>query len=611
MCHNNSHCNDMVNNINDKDSSLFNFSQFNISNDLLQLLNKGIKFVPTPRANNSLQRMIHDMECFSRKVKLHYYFLQNDANKNTVKEVTTTKALTVTNTSLKGITQLKLPSRWTPPTIKLSKNKRLIITSILKLPYVIRPVNNKVNISKCQLSLLNELKCNKDIVVSAADKGGAMVLWNKSDYLAEGYRQLNDNVYYKRITTALTINNYDSILCILKRMRKLGQISQAQFSYLLRSPASIKQRKFYMLPKVHKPVEKWMNNNTPPGRPIVSDVNSESYFTAKLITILISSFPQTLLSYVKNSFEFKNRICLKPCNKNYILVTADIDSLYTNMNIDRCMLVTKKYLSTFLNESLTNNILKLLEINLKNNDFVFNQELFVQTYGVAMGKSFAPPLASLYLADFDHSAMTGFNIKPLYYTRYIDDVFFVWPGNEQQLGDFQVYLNGLLPGIKLSFINNNSSIDFLDTTVIIHNEQLITKVFFKPTDRHTLLARSSFHPQHTFRGILKSQFIRFKKLCFRKEDYCQACRTIIASLYKRGYKHRKMISLSNYIWQHYEAKSSTGNLNDNKLFLALDYNATNQALAESIRSIVNKDNLHISIAWRANRNLGSILRNIP
>ena len=80
--------------------------------------------------------------------------------------------------------------------------------------------------------------------MSPADKGAAIVLWNRSDYLAEGYRQLNDDKYYKRITFALTNNNCNSILCVLKRMRRLGQISQSQFSFLIRSPGSIKQRKY-------------------------------------------------------------------------------------------------------------------------------------------------------------------------------------------------------------------------------------------------------------------------------------------------------------------------------------------------------------------------------
>lgn len=104
-----------------------------------------------------------------------------------------------------------------------------------------------------------------------------------------------------------------------------------------------------------------------------------------------------------------------------------------------------------------------------------------------MGKSFAPHLANLYLADFDRIAMHEFRIKPLLYTCYIDDIFFVWPGSIKELLDFQLFLNNLIPGIKLTFSNSLTNIPFLDTTVFIEDYTLLTKMYFKPTDRRTLL----------------------------------------------------------------------------------------------------------------------------
>ena len=58
------------------------------------------------------------------------------------------------------------------------------------------------------------------------------------------------------------------------------------------------------------------------------------------------------------------------------------------------------------------------------------------------------------------------------------------------------------------------SVNFLDVTISkgvdpAHVGKLVTKVYFKPTDTHALLHKASFHPQHTFRGIVKSQLIRF------------------------------------------------------------------------------------------------------
>lgn len=41
-------------------------------------------------------------------------------------------------------------------------------------------------------------------------------------------------------------------------------------------------------------------------------------------------------------------------------------------------------------------ILALLDITLRNNDFIFNKEIYLQICGTAMGKTYAPGLADIY-----------------------------------------------------------------------------------------------------------------------------------------------------------------------------------------------------------------------
>jgi hypothetical protein len=595
-------------------SAVFNLSSVDINTDLSKLLELGLNFIPTPPVHKNIDNIAKDIDCFCRKLKIMFHFQDKTKRptKPNVTDMPLINQLPISRSSLTGLTSIKLPSTWTPSTAKFSANKRLLVTSILRVPYTVTPVKNKFNISLKQKTLLKALSENDNVVVSAADKGGAIVILDKDCYLREAYKQLNDPKYYRRVDKSNTTDNYDNILCILKDMLKLGQINQKQFAFLLRPPHKIKPRCFYLLPKIHKPLDKWLDDKTPPGRPIISDVNSESYFIAKLITILLTPFPSTLPSFVKNSQEFKNRVCLQPVLPNHFLVTADIESLYTNMNLDRCLHVSKLYFDSFLDQSLSDNLIKLLKINLNNNDFWFNNECFIQCFGVAMGKSFAPPLSSLYLADFDHAALHSFHIKPVLYTRYIDDIFFIWTGTADELTAFQHHLNNTLPGIKLSFTSNDSEINFLDTVVYKNDNVLLTKVFFKPTDRHTLLARSSFHPPHTFKGILKSQFIRFKSLCFKRSDYVHACKTLILSLTNRGYKFKKMISLANHIWHKYipKTKSVNSKFDDKRLFLTLKYNATNQKISTLIKRKLNPyiKPVRIMTAWRAGKNLGAILR---
>ena len=229
-----------------------------------------------------------------------------------------------------------------------------------------------------------------------------------------------------------------------------------------------------------------------------------------------------------------------------------------------------------------------------------------------MGKSFAPALANIYLAPLDHQAIHHQPVLPLLYTRYIDDIFFVWTGDISSLNHFQNFLNSLIPGIKLTFTHSHTSIDFLDLTVYIEDLTLYTKTYFKPTDRHALLSYKSFHPRHTFKGILKSQFIRYKSLSCFQIDFIHACHTLINSLTNRGYTHRQMTRLANQVWFHDVNSHTTDHTTQTAICpLTLQYNNTNQAIASQIKSIIKNSthsNIHIITSWQTNRNLAAILR---
>ena len=80
---------------------------------------------------------------------------------------------------------------------------------------------------------------------------------------------------------------------------------------------------------------------------------------------------------------------------------------------------------------------------------------------------------------------------------------------------FSVYVdifNTHEPVIKFKTSVSISSKDYLGTTVFKDpdkNKTLLTKVFFKPTDKQQLLHKHSFHPKHTFKGLIK--YRRFEK----------------------------------------------------------------------------------------------------
>ena len=71
-----------------------------------------------------------------------------------------------------------------------------------------KPRHHKSNVSKTQREAIISLRKNKQIVIFEADKGGAVVVMNKSDYITEAKKHLNsvdaDGNRIKAVTSCST-----------------------------------------------------------------------------------------------------------------------------------------------------------------------------------------------------------------------------------------------------------------------------------------------------------------------------------------------------------------------------------------------------------------------
>ena len=386
-----------------------------------------------------------------------------------------------------------------------------------------------------------------------------MVIMSKNLYINEAQRQLQNPKYYKPLDYPLHPETATTLDRQLSNLAALGYITNKQYNFLRPDFNKMTSRYFYLLPKIHKPITSWPNPHMPAGRPIVSDCGSESSKICEFIDHFLQPVSNKHESFIKDTYKFISKIRDQTIDPSWLLISADVESLYTNMQIDRILESIREVFQEFPDLSRANEaILSLMETTLKNNDFEFNGQFCLQVCGIAMGRKYSPTAANIYLREFDHKAMREFEIKPHLYSRFLDDIFAVWPNTRQQLTAYQDYLNSLIPGIKVTFEIREQIISFLDTQVYkTFNEEgkcvLKTKVFFKPTDTHQLLHRSSFHPKHIFLGITKSPFIRFKRISSSFYDYSHSSNTLIKVLAQRGYNRRGLQRLKMQIWNNYSA----------------------------------------------------------
>lgn len=494
---------------------------FKLSKAQYQVLNRGLTFIPSIDTNKDTKlKLQFDIQNYHRKLKLAAYFKNNQRAKP----------------------KFMPRSHWIPPEHKLPPEVQFTIKKDNKyFKNNCTIIKEKPNLLVEEIRAIKELKENKHIVIKPADKGSAVVILGRDQYIREVNRQLNDDKYYTKLQEPIYLETVPLVYKIVHNLFQQKFINKKQKQYLLgdREPRA---RRFYILPKIHKDPQTWtIPYQIPPGRPIVSDCNSETYQTAEYIDYYLNPLSVKHPSYLRDTYHFVNIIKNLKISNKFFFFSIDIDSLYTNIDIGAGLTAVKNTFDRYPDQNRPDKeILQLLEINLTRNDFEFNGEFYLQIKGTAMGKRFAPAYANIFMAKWESEALNKCPRKPLHYYRYLDDIFGIWTYSEEEFLEFINILNTHDDSIKLKFVKNEVSIDFLDTTIYKGeafqlNNTLDIKVYFKDTDTHALLFKTSFHPQHTFKGLIKSQLIRFGRICTQKNDFFAAVRVLFRTLRTRGY----------------------------------------------------------------------------
>ena len=83
-------------------------------------------------------------------------------------------------------------------------------------------------------------------------------------------------------------------------------------------------------------------------------------------------------------------------------------------------------------------------------EFSFNDIIYKQTYGVAMGSPLGPDLANIFVGFYEKKLFSQIS-KPSTYFRYVDDTFAMFR-NEEESDNFFNQLNCLHPSLKFTSV---------------------------------------------------------------------------------------------------------------------------------------------------------------
>ena len=243
------------------------------------------------------------------------------------------------------------------------------------------------------IKTLKALSKDNSIVILKPDKGNGIVIMNKIDYISKMESIVGDTSKFKIINEDIfkvTIRHEDKINRFLSKLHKEGLLDHVTYCDLHLS--SSRPGILYGLPKIHK--------EGTPMRPILSAIGTSGYKLSKFIIKFLTPLSSNEFT-LKDSFTFVNEICAIPNDQNYTMASFDVKSLFTNIPINETINIACDTLfdpDRQFDTIFTKNYFKqLLELATKGIIFLFNNNLYSQEDGVAMGSPLAPTFANLFL----------------------------------------------------------------------------------------------------------------------------------------------------------------------------------------------------------------------
>ena len=199
------------------------------------------------------------------------------------------------------------------------------------------------------------------------------------------------------------------------------------------------------------------------------------------------------------------------------MISFDVSSLFTNIPLTETVnIAIQLLLDNEQSLGMSREELQILfEFATAKSHFLFNEEIYDQVDGVAMGSPLAPVLANIFMGHYEKIWIENYSgIKPEIYKRYVDDIFCLFKNEADALSFFE-YLNKQHVNIKFTYEKEiEGKLCFLDVLIKNVNTQTFeTSIFRKSTFTGLLTNFLSFAPMFYKVALIKTLINRLYYIC--------------------------------------------------------------------------------------------------
>ena len=276
-----------------------NLSNLELAQAQINLLSRGLKFIPTHVTNESHIRaqLLNDFKAFARQMRLQYIFYGQDKEPHS----------------------FHVKSNWEPPvqpSVTLESYLEEVKTELAEVK-ISKAKNNLPPINERQA--LKELKQNINIIIKKAEKGTTTVIMNKQDKTREGQNLLDKKENYKPLTLPMALETSQKAKELINGLHHGDPIDEMTKKWLYLAPNPPRIPVFYTLTKIHKP--------NPVGRPIISGCEGPTERISSFVDHLLQPIAKIQKSYLKDTTDFLSFVEKTKVAKDTFPVSMDVTSL--------------------------------------------------------------------------------------------------------------------------------------------------------------------------------------------------------------------------------------------------------------------------------------------
>ena len=313
---------------------------------------------------------------------------------------------------------------------------------------------------------------------------------------------------------------------------------------------------FYGLVKTHKysgpPVTeedrlRWISNLK--IRPICPAHRSADYELTKHLTACLKALPRPPHSIssplqVLELLQSKDHIT-NSCR----LVSLDVEAMFPSIPTRQAIPLIRSQLKTHQADLSEVTCLKpdavadLLDISIQNCHAAIQdgdrERWFRQTTGLAMGKSYSPIVADLYMGHWEQdleqlASDCGGRVHT--FCRYADDYLILFEGCDDVITEWVSRLNNKDRNIKVTTeMEENRQLPFLDIHITRGQDKFRTKVYRKACSTNQVPAFTSYTETRYLKSAIRSDCIRAIRYCPDRKDRQKELDFIRRKFHQHGY----------------------------------------------------------------------------